>query len=60
MKYKVTEIKEDKNILKLNDYEVARLMGCTPGYVNHLRKGRRIATEAFYKKLKKIVDKLTD
>lgn len=58
MKYKIITIKEDKGVLKLNDYEVARLMNCSPSYVNHLRKGNRVATEAFYLKLKKIMDKM--
>jgi len=49
MKYKKVKTIEDNEILKLaNDYQIARLVGCTPAYINHLRKGRRVATEAFY------------
>lgn len=57
MKYKNIIIIEDPDILKFgNDYELARLVGCSPSYINLLRYGKRVANEKFYLKLKEAIE----
>jgi hypothetical protein len=58
MKYKKDLIIEDRFILdKGNDYEVAEKVGCSPMYINLLRRDKKVATEEFYLRLVKALDK---
>jgi hypothetical protein len=63
MKYRKEQVIEDKNILPKipvrgkSDYTIARLMNCSPSYINHLRHEKRIASEEFYNKLIRVLTK---
>jgi hypothetical protein len=53
MRYYIKQDFIDNEILNgLNDYQIARVMKCTPGYIHHLRKGIRTASMDFYIELK--------
>lgn len=58
MRYRLYMDFIDDDILNnFNDYEIARLVGCTPGYIHHLRKGIRVASMKFYLDMKDKIER---
>jgi hypothetical protein len=61
MKYRIVEIKEDKDILTMTGesiYAISKRIGVNQTYLGRLKNGQVIASEEYYKELKKkILDK---